>query len=81
MHVKLVFSLDVNECIDGSHSCASNNAECNNNIGYYDCLCRSGYAKDGMICNGNYQNAMRIMLFQLMSKIHLVKYGPIICKS
>ena len=42
---------DVDECTIDSHSCDSH-AECINTPGNFTCECQSGYAGDGMICNG-----------------------------
>ena len=48
-----VFSADINECEDGTESCAEN-AECTNTQGSYSCSCSPGYTGDGTICNGKY---------------------------
>ena len=48
-------STDTNECITGSHSCASN-ADCVNTIGSYDCECEHGFQGNGWYCSGKMWN-------------------------
>ncbi|XP_068704793.1 uncharacterized protein [Montipora foliosa] len=43
---------DVDECTASSPVCHVN-AVCNNNIGFYRCTCKPGYAGDEKICRGN----------------------------
>ncbi|XP_078695151.1 uncharacterized protein LOC144924079 isoform X4 [Branchiostoma floridae x Branchiostoma belcheri] len=40
---------DVNECLQGSHSCHAN-ATCSNTEGSYTCTCQDGFAGDGQSC-------------------------------
>ena len=47
----LNFISDVDECTIDSHSCDTR-AECINTPGNFTCECQSGYAGDGMTCNG-----------------------------
>lgn len=41
---------DVDECVDGSHSC-SDDATCHNSIGNYSCTCIVGYEGNGFECS------------------------------
>lgn len=41
---------DIDECALGEHAC-SENADCINTIGSYDCVCREGFAGDGFKCH------------------------------
>lgn len=43
--------VDINECVDGEFPCHEN-ADCTNTDGSYSCMCKEGYAGDGMDCNG-----------------------------
>ena len=47
-----IFVLDINECLTGSHDC-SNNAECVNLDGTFQCKCNAGFTGDGHLCHGN----------------------------
>ena len=42
---------DINECVDEVDNC-SEDADCLNTIGSYDCSCVNGYEGDGIICTG-----------------------------
>ena len=42
--------LDVDECLLNIHDC-SPNANCNNNLGSYNCKCHNGYSGDGTVCD------------------------------
>ena len=44
--IKICLSIDVNECVEGLHGCHPN-AICNNTVGSYNCICRSGLIGDG----------------------------------
>ena len=46
------FFADINECESDSKRCSSN-AECVNNEGSYQCICRQGYEVRGAQCRGN----------------------------
>ena len=41
--------VDVDECHEGLADCATD-AYCVNNVGYYQCVCRSGFAGNGFTC-------------------------------
>ena len=43
--------LDIDECAEGTFSCAAD-AECINTEGSYNCSCRPGYYGDGANCEG-----------------------------
>ena len=45
----LLFYLDNDECSEETHNCDSH-AECNNDIGSYNCTCIVGYTGDGFSC-------------------------------
>ena len=40
---------DIDECQLGANECDTN-AECTNNVGGYDCHCKSGFEGDGFEC-------------------------------
>ncbi len=42
--------LDVDECTNGMANC-SENAVCNNTSGSFECVCKSGYEGDGILCS------------------------------
>ena len=42
-------SLDIDECINGLHNC-DENANCSNNDGGFQCVCKDGYFGNGTIC-------------------------------
>ena len=44
-------STDIDECMLGTADCDPN-ADCMNQIGSYDCICRDGYAGSGLECFG-----------------------------
>ena len=44
----IVFT-DVDECLQGTHSCGAF-ARCSNTKGSYDCRCKRGYTSDGQNC-------------------------------
>ena len=46
--------LDVNECAENTDTC-SENAQCNNQAGSYDCVCNQGYNGNGQACDGEYR--------------------------
>ena len=50
-----VFSLDVDECSNGTSAC-HNNATCNNTIGTYECTCIYGYTGDGFNCTCTFEH-------------------------
>ena len=44
-------SIDIDECVGGSHSC-SPDAYCNNTKGSYNCTCKPGFTGSGRECAG-----------------------------
>ena len=46
------FLSDINECDDSSHNNCSENANCTDTIGSYECTCSEGYSGDGISCEG-----------------------------
>ena len=50
-HFFLFLLLDIDECKNGDNKCDSN-AKCTNNIGSYDCECKTGYSGNGFTCTG-----------------------------
>ena len=50
-HFSYVIFSDVDECITETHDCDTN-ALCTNNIGSYNCSCKSGFKGDGKSCQG-----------------------------
>ncbi|XP_033095614.1 mucin-like protein [Anneissia japonica] len=42
--------IDVDECLPNNEHNCSNNAVCNNTIGSYNCMCKTGYEGDGITC-------------------------------
>jgi len=51
-HYESFVHADIDECVRGTHQCDMN-GNCTDNIGSYDCVCRSGYEGDGFNCTGN----------------------------
>ncbi len=49
--VVVFFSKDVDECQDQTHNCDVN-AQCNNTLGSFNCVCLQGYSGDGVNCSG-----------------------------
>ena len=47
---KLLFHIDIDECISGDHDCNSNNY-CVNKVGGYKCVCDNGYVLNGTNCS------------------------------
>ena len=44
--------IDINECADSTPDCDVN-AECNNILGSYECMCEDGFHGNGTNCTGN----------------------------
>ena len=42
---------DIDECVIGTHNC-SNDTECNNTKGGFNCMCKAGFTGDGKKCTG-----------------------------
>ena len=48
--------VDIDECAMGTDMCADRSiADCTNNFGSYECICKTGYTGDGFSCEGNFQ--------------------------
>ena len=43
------YLLDYDECITGEHNC-SENADCINTVGSFDCICQQMFFGDGVTC-------------------------------
>ncbi|EDO25700.1 predicted protein, partial [Nematostella vectensis] len=41
---------DIDECSDGTNTCAPIGSSCTNNAGSFTCSCNAGYAGDGETC-------------------------------
>ena len=48
----LSFFSDINECDEYSLNNCSENANCTDTIGSYECTCLEGYSGDGISCEG-----------------------------
>ena len=48
-----IFS-DIDECTIGTHNCDLDpgQATCTNTVGSFTCTCNTGYAGNGVVCNG-----------------------------
>ena len=46
------FLSDIDECGDSSLNNCSENANCTDTIGSYECTCLEGYSGDGISCEG-----------------------------
>ena len=44
---QVYFHVDVDECVEETHGC-SENADCLDTIGSFQCLCRPGFSGDGV---------------------------------
>ena len=42
--------IDINECTESKESLCFTNADCVNNVGSYNCVCRAGYVENGTFC-------------------------------
>ena len=47
----LYFTVDIDECVEGLHSCHVN-ANCTNTLGSYLCACLNGHIGNGNMCTG-----------------------------
>ena len=49
------FSADIDECLSGLNNC-SENSNCTNSVGSYQCHCLQGYQDEGLgyVCTGTY---------------------------
>ena len=43
---------DIDECADSSMNNCSENANCTDTIGSYECSCVEGYSGNGLACDG-----------------------------
>ena len=53
-HFMVVFT-DVDECLQGTHSCSAY-AVCSNTNGSYNCRCKANYTGDGRNCTWSGEN-------------------------
>ena len=53
MHEVSFTVLDIDECASGTDNCDTN-AVCVNTHGSFTCTCQSGYAGNGVNCDGTY---------------------------
>ena len=49
----LFFFLDIDECSIGNGGCHGD-ADCQNTVGSFNCICKTGYDGDGLNCIGKY---------------------------
>ena len=61
------WSTDIDECMDGTAVCDSN-ADCVNELGSYDCVCKDGYTGNGSSCVGKDQICVCTYLTCLLMK-------------
>ena len=65
----ITFSPDIDECKLKDNGC-SPNADCNNTIGSFKCICKEDFYGSGKTCTGN-QNKLSIKIFENFEKILL----------
>lgn len=58
-HQAFLFSLDINECAIGDHSCHVEE-NCENTAGSFKCNCKLGYIGNGYECFGKRSVAIKI---------------------
>ena len=51
VHDKIVYFIDIDECVSGESDC-NQNAICRNTNGGYVCECKMGYVGNGKTCDG-----------------------------
>ena len=51
--MQIHFSLDINECTDGTSGCHQNST-CHNTVGNFSCKCLIGFFGNGFVCHGKY---------------------------
>ena len=44
--------LDIDECVQDTHTCSKDGALCNNTKGSFNCTCKPGFVGDGYNCTG-----------------------------
>ena len=49
MHWCTILFTDIDECVSGTDDCDVN-AECNNTVGSFTCICYAGFTGDGQNC-------------------------------
>ena len=70
IHVWLT-TIDIDECIRSTDNCDTN-AVCTNTHGSFTCTCQSGYAGNGVTCNGKLLSEIRhvdLLFLNLMIKL------------
>jgi len=60
--IRLTVLLDINECNNDTNNC-SENANCINTIGSYQCECFIGYTGDGFNCSGKFRSDLNAAFF------------------
>ena len=63
---------DIDECALGTDNC-SDNANCSDTIGSYDCTCRTGFDGNGILCEGIINTSRFAASFILYS----MEYGSV----
>ena len=51
---------DIDECTEETDDC-SENADCSNTPGSFQCTCMTGYSGDGTMCNGKLQSIATLL--------------------
>ena len=64
----LFCTLEINECLEGTHDCDVN-ARCDNVDGSFTCECNAGYSGNGRICSGKVQLLQAILLVMGASSV------------
>lgn len=71
LFTKIFFLLDVDECSKQIHDCHPFGF-CTNEIGSYNCTCKTGFQGDGMQCEGNTWNNLNCIHFFRGVEHHIV---------
>ena len=56
LYVYVIPFSDIDECADSALNNCSDNANCTDTIGSYECTCSLGYSGDGFLCDGMLSN-------------------------
>ncbi len=48
--IHIITVTDVDECVSPDLNMCDENADCVDNVGSYDCVCRSGFVQNGSYC-------------------------------
>ena len=48
--MQLIFTTDIDECVNETDNCNDELSSCNNTEGSFVCTCNSGYSGDGVFC-------------------------------